>query len=311
MFLVGFFEPLQQRRKASCRNVTHTLDHITRFIMQASRTTNTLATISKAGLVLHERSIYLSYIRRGASREVLLSPDLTGEILLPVWKRICRFVKSQSTQPLLLVDRIQNSIDLVDDTVVGKNISLEHLGIVKKDTRIHQRDRNNAPLKSTSSETIRQLTRNNDIRKDMVEKGRFQSVLSFKTDEEGEDRSFKLGKGAVGGSDQGELSRSTKDSIESSKDHKRKESAQVMVLSHTVGDAVTHPARDQDTVNDVGNTIRGAEVPRNDEVSVNKERRTGDCHTLAVEGNKKFTIKEYMLVGSDLGTQDVVKEEIS
>jgi hypothetical protein len=65
----------QQRRKASCRNVAHTLEYFKRFAMQTSRVSNTLATISKADLVFKERSIYLSYIRKGTSQY------LTEEIL--------------------------------------------------------------------------------------------------------------------------------------------------------------------------------------------------------------------------------------
>jgi hypothetical protein len=78
-----------------------------RCIPRCCNCTKTSA-ITKVDLMLDERSIYLSEIRKGASREVLLLPDLTGEILLlPVCTLMRRFVESQSEQPSAMFGTIQ------------------------------------------------------------------------------------------------------------------------------------------------------------------------------------------------------------
>jgi hypothetical protein len=213
-------------------------------------------------------------------------------------------------RPLAPVGRIQDSVNLVNDTVVGKDISLDHLSIVEEDASIVHPHSDDATFKSTGGETIRQLTRNKDLRKDVVEKDFSQSGLTLSTGEEVDGGFRKLGKGAVRRSDQSKFTRASEGTTESGNTNKGKKSAQITVSHNTVGDTVAHPARVQDTVDDIGNTIRGADVTRNDEVSVDFERRTSDRHALAVEGGKEFTIKEHMLVGGDLGTQNVVEEEV-
>jgi hypothetical protein len=71
--------------------------------------------------------------------------------------------------------------------------------------------------------------------------------------------SSKLGKGAVDGSNQRELCGwMSEGATESSKSNKGKKSTQITGGNNTVGDAVAQPAGDQDTVDDVDNTVRGA-----------------------------------------------------
>jgi hypothetical protein len=85
---------------------------------------------------------------------------------------------------------------------------------------ILHRDSIGTTLKRAGSETIRQLTRSNDNRKDVVEKDRRQNGLSSNTAKERDELDGKLGKGAVGGSDQSELSRSSADTLEFSKTYR-------------------------------------------------------------------------------------------
>jgi hypothetical protein len=92
--------------------------------------------------------------------------------------------------------------------------------------------------------------------------------------------------------------------------NKGEKSAQVAVGNNTISDAVANPAGDQDTINHVGNTVGSANVTRNDLAIIDKELRTSDSQHLTVQGIKKLTIKHCVHVGSDLGTQDVVEEEV-
>jgi hypothetical protein len=82
------------------------------------------------------------------------------------------------------VERIQDSVDLVDNTVVGKDINLKSLGIVKEESPFHEysigidtveedsldanSDFNCATLESIYSDTVRQLARDKYAREHVV-----------------------------------------------------------------------------------------------------------------------------------------------
>jgi hypothetical protein len=68
------------------------------------------------------------------------------------------------------VSRVQGSVDLVDDTIVGKDINFDSLGIVELDPGVADRDFDSSTLKSVNSETARQLTRDKHAREDVVQK---------------------------------------------------------------------------------------------------------------------------------------------
>jgi hypothetical protein len=95
-----------------------------------------------------------------------------------------RLVEFHFAQPLAPVGRIQDSVNLVHHTVVGEDISGNNLSIVEKEASIVHRHSDDTTFKSTGGETVRQLTRNNDTRKHVVEKDRGQSGLSHWTGEE-------------------------------------------------------------------------------------------------------------------------------
>jgi hypothetical protein len=165
-------------------------------------------------------------------------------------------------------------------------------------------------MESLDIKAIGQLARDNDIREDVVEKELYQQTLSWISEEKPEGSYRTLGEGIVGGSDQGDLSRASKCVAEISTNNKGKKSAQVAVAHNTVRDAVTDPAGEQDTINYVGNTVRSVNVTHKDLAIIDKERRTSDSQALIVQGIKECTVRKGVHVGSDLGTQDVVEEEV-
>jgi hypothetical protein len=67
---------------------------------------------------------------------------------------------------------------------------------------------------------------------------------------------WQLDERRVGRSDQCRFSRSSNSTIEPGKDHERKESAQVTSINDTASEAVGDPAKDQDAIDIVDNTVK-------------------------------------------------------
>ena len=89
-----------------------------------------------------------------------------------------RLIPVLSPLSLNSVSRIQDSVNLVDDTVVGENINFHSPGIVEEDSGVADSDLDSSALKSVDHETVTQFGRDKDTREDVVEKDVGQSSRS-------------------------------------------------------------------------------------------------------------------------------------
>jgi len=114
---------------------------------------------------------------------------------------------------------VQDSVNLMDYPIAGKNVNCNGLGVVEGDSFGAGRDSNNTTLTSLDNTTVRQRVADEDTREDMVEKSPGQLGNTLFAAEELEHFSRKLGEGFINRCQESCFSRASEDTIKIHQDN--------------------------------------------------------------------------------------------